>query len=492
MKRRSKILVGVVLALGIAWVLSLLVSHKNSRDKVAAYKQELRAKGEKLTFAELAPPPSTKTPNGAKAFMDVSNLLSSSSVESPQMMAWIAPGVARIAHTNIGAELMFNYENNVQRTAEMRAILTNAAVLDFNLDYSQGLDLQLPHLSKLKEAEVVFSATAMQALYQKDYSETWADLYAAVDLIRLFDNEPLPISQLVRYAMVQISFKATWEVLQEKRWTDAQLSELQSKWEAIDLLSSLETFIAMERANEVETLAKARRSSETLAVSWLPMTGGWADNMRQKFRNLYDRYPRTWMWRSSWSYEEERYYLQVSTAALEDLRKIKETGIFVPCLDEFRRHATNIDSAYPDAANHFILFNIGYKGIFTGFFVKLAEAETAKRVLVTVLALKRYHLQHGAYPANLDELVPNYLKQVPIDFMDGKPLRYRLRPDGDFLLYSVGEDGEDNGGDPSRGKTGSQYNWLAGRDAVWPRAATPAMITNYYSHSGNETNAPSK
>jgi len=28
------------------------------------------------------------------------------------------------------------------------------------------------------------------------------------------------------------------------------------------------------------------------------------------------------------------------------------------------------------------------------------------------------------------------IAKVPIDLMDGKPLRYRLQPDGDYLLYS--------------------------------------------------------
>jgi hypothetical protein len=490
MKRGWKILAAMVLALGIAWLLLLMISHKNARDKVAAYKQELRAKGEKLTFAELAPAPSTKTPNGAKAFMDASNLLSSSSVDRPPMMALIAPGVARLGHTNIGPELMFNYASNVQRMATLRVILTNAAVLDFNLDYSKGVDLQLSHLSKLKDLEVVLSATAMQALYQKDYSEAWLDLSAAVDVVRLFDNEPLAISQLVRYAMSGTAMATTWEALQENEWTDAQLSELQSKWEGIDLLNLFESFIAMERADSVETLAKERKSWESI-YGHEPFWGPAGGNLREKFGYLYDRYLRYWRWKSSWSYEQEHYYLQITTAAVEASRAIKASGAFVPALNEFHRHATNIDTMYPDRSNHFLL-DLGYERIFDLYLAKLAEAEAPRRLLVTAIALKRYHLQHGAYPTSLDELAPNYLKQIPIDFMDGKPLRYRLRPDGDFLLYSVGEDGVDNGGDPSPAKHKSLFNWPSARDAVWPRAATPAEIAEYESHSGTETNVPGK
>jgi len=264
-KRRAKILIGVVLALGIGWLLLLMISHKNARDKVAAYKQELRAKGEKLTFAEIAPPASTRMPNGAGAFTKATNF-SYSYLDYPQVMVSIGPGVARIGHASIRAELMFNYASNVQRAAEWRTILTNAAVLDFNPDYSKGFDLFLPQLAKLKTAEVVFSSTAMQALYQRDYSEAWPDLCAAADVVRLFENEPIVISSLVRGAMVRIAIPATWEALQDEHWTDSQIAELQAKWEDVDLFKLAELTVAVERAGVIDFLAAARKSHDHLQL----------------------------------------------------------------------------------------------------------------------------------------------------------------------------------------------------------------------------------
>ena len=68
--------------------------------------------------------------------------------------------------------------------------------------------------------------------------------------------------------------------------------------------------------------------------------------------------------------------------------------------------------------------------------------------------------------------------------MDGKPLRYRLNSDGTYLLYSVGENGEDNSGDPTPaasspgalGLTPLSNYWWAGRDAVWPLPASAAEV----------------
>ena len=46
--------------------------------------------------------------------------------------------------------------------------------------------------------------------------------------------------------------------------------------------------------------------------------------------------------------------------------------------------------------------------------------------------------------------VPEYLRRVPLDPFSGKPVIYRLEG-SNWLLYSVGEDGVDNGGEPVTG-----------------------------------------
>ena len=61
------------------------------------------------------------------------------------------------------------------------------------------------------------------------------------------------------------------------------------------------------------------------------------------------------------------------------------------------------------------------------------------------LAVERYRLATGALPAALDALVPQYLKEVPLDPFDGHPIRYTRQTSG-YVLYSVDADGQDNAG----------------------------------------------
>ena len=64
--------------------------------------------------------------------------------------------------------------------------------------------------------------------------------------------------------------------------------------------------------------------------------------------------------------------------------------------------------------------------------------------------MERFRIAHdGKLPSALAELVPQYLAAVPTDPFDGKPLRFRPLAKG-FVVYSLGEDGDDDGGRPRK------------------------------------------
>jgi hypothetical protein len=61
------------------------------------------------------------------------------------------------------------------------------------------------------------------------------------------------------------------------------------------------------------------------------------------------------------------------------------------------------------------------------------------------IALELYHRANNKWPASLDELSPRWLPEVPVDRITGKPLHYQI-VDGRPIVYSVGVDGDDDGG----------------------------------------------
>jgi hypothetical protein len=66
------------------------------------------------------------------------------------------------------------------------------------------------------------------------------------------------------------------------------------------------------------------------------------------------------------------------------------------------------------------------------------------------IALERHRRRTGAFPETLAALVPTEIAAVPKDLYTGKSLIYKLRGEG-YLLYSVGENGADDGGTDAGG-----------------------------------------
>jgi hypothetical protein len=111
--------------------------------------------------------------------------------------------------------------------------------------------------------------------------------------------------------------------------------------------------------------------------------------------------------------------------------------------------------------------------------------ETAKNMTIAAIALKRYELQHQQLPPMLDSLTPAILKTIPVDYMNGQALHYQKNLDGTFQLYSVGENGVDDGGKPSPHQWWEFYWFDNDFDLVWPQPATPVEIQKYYAQPNN-------
>jgi hypothetical protein len=77
-----------------------------------------------------------------------------------------------------------------------------------------------------------------------------------------------------------------------------------------------------------------------------------------------------------------------------------------------------------------------------------AKALALRNATIAGIAIERFRRDHGQIPNELSELVPNYLDAVPSDPFDGQPLRY-LQRDDRFAVYSLGRNGEDDGGNAS-------------------------------------------
>lgn len=90
---------------------------------------------------------------------------------------------------------------------------------------------------------------------------------------------------------------------------------------------------------------------------------------------------------------------------------------------------------------------------------------------LAMIAIFRYKADKGRYPQDLNQLLTTgYLKQLPMDSFSDKPLVYKKTEDN-FMLYSIGPNFVDDGGEPGRDRKGRVKLWMDEGDVVfWPQS----------------------
>lgn len=89
-----------------------------------------------------------------------------------------------------------------------------------------------------------------------------------------------------------------------------------------------------------------------------------------------------------------------------------------------------------------------------------------EQAALTGLQVMRFRLDHNRLPATLDELVPEYMDELPEDYFSLEPLRYRILDDG-FVVYSVGRNIRDVGGFPVDDRDDPKYPGNFGFHVQW-------------------------
>jgi len=490
MKRRVKIaLSGIVV---LAMVAVPVGTHFRAKARLRDYRLKLKAEGEKLTTEELAPRPSPEELAAGKAVLAAASFLFSDYSNAP-MMRFVAPGRALAASrepvlpteesTNIWPGIERLLAANEQGVAQVRAALAQAEHgYAFDVDYSAGAQVLLPHLSRLKSVAQWLSLAAMVDLHQDRLTNACENLDALALAAAEYKGDALLISQLVRIAMSAIALSATWEGLQSPGWNEEQLRRLQARWESIDFVRQGTSALAVERTFGERAFEAGRRSYNAISTSFgASATSGLSqlaqmgkdvmENPADGIKNILHRYPGYWGWKYWQSYTDELVNDKACQAALEALR-LAQNRSWGLALHDFETNLEQVRAQYPSAGKF-----IGYSAAdyLDRYLFRIRSMEMQRSLLVCALALQRYKLKHGSFPDTLDALAPEFARNTPLDPIDGKPLHYRLNPDGTFVLYSIGENGVDDGGSTTPLPEALRQWWRA-RDVVWPLPATPEQV----------------
>jgi hypothetical protein len=96
-----------------------------------------------------------------------------------------------------------------------------------------------------------------------------------------------------------------------------------------------------------------------------------------------------------------------------------------------------------------------------------ALAQTGIDQAIIACALERHRLHSGGLSENLQALAAYLPGPVLFDVITGKPMHYKVSADGQFILYSVGWNEQDDGGKVVLNQQGNGTDPVKG-DWVWP------------------------
>ena len=334
-------------------------------------------------------------------------------------------------------------------------------VLALDYDRQPPVHIPLSPITAFISLAKVLSYEERVALYEGNAQLALDDMAISRKIITGLQKQPLLISGLVAVGLSEIQLVVVQQGLADHVWTDAQLTQLDADLGNVDILSNGRFWIAGDVVFFNIPTAEYYQVHRWLSARELSAVQG-------KWEDADSDDPKYWARIVYWLTPKGRFDLDYA-----DYARFELLGT-VKAIDPSSRRV------FPDRLAALLHSRVGvYSHVFTDqpFLddvksttssvesfaygqVHLDEARIACR-------LERYRLAQGHYPDSLNQLVLAFGNKLPQDIMTGAPYRYRIQPDGTYLLYSVAWDQEDEDGQgPQKGQTPKDAP-----DWVWPSHA---------------------
>jgi len=302
--------------------------------------------------------------------------------------------------------------------------------------------------------QLAFEQRAVAALRTDQVEDAVDDLKAGLRIAaHLYRQSALFYGEPRAHATARL-LQPCWEGLRKRCWDAAELTELQGQLESFDPASDLHNRLRFQILTHTDLVESIIPTRPTQAAG-LPLSG--ANQTTMGWIRLI--YPKGWSLQNQAALHA--FHFDVMKNIISHVGRPTEPerhlvrqllrGSSDPCFAVF---------LVPKAVqmirdNHeFLLFE-----------------QTVLNLARTAVALERYRLQEGAYPDQLTALVPGHLAAIPEDPVSAAPLHYGRQADGGFVVYSVGMDGQDDGGTPpSSARSSGPRRSDAGWDWVWLQA----------------------
>lgn len=322
----------------------------------------------------------------------------------------------------------------------------------FPVEWERGFGAHLPHLGLCQSATKLFALRTMALLALGESAAAYAEWSHGLRLYRALEQEPVLINGLVRISIVGLLDTAAWNGLAADQWAEPELRALQADYEGVRMLQDYVFALNSERGAANLIVDTAARSRANLAALWalaVTMTPPGSLSLGEQIGVTL--YPRGWIRQNQVLMNEfyDEHFQQLDLG-----RGVQRPGTWEQQIEAISKSPFKRLLYYPTMVLLPVVFGVEKRYLF---------AHTRAQQVATACALERFRRARGAYPETLAALVPEFLTAVPVDVMDGAPLRYRQTSEGRFELWSVGMNRTDEQAapHPKRGKgEREQPDWV--------------------------------
>jgi hypothetical protein len=428
---RRKILLGCalvplvfLLAIGGVWY----TAHRQAKAHLAAQVAKVRARNEPLTTVELNDyyDPAPGRPDMTAELIPMLVLCESA---GPKQLVDRLPIVGQGADPPPPPqewEQLGDAETFLQPLQQAIALFHKVAqengTVRFPVDFTAGFNTLLTNTQSLRSGARVLSLQFHVHMHRGETTQAADCVLAQLALSNVLDREPTLISQLVRLALVALAEANARSLVQHTDVSASDLERMQQAFRKIDLRDGLQRALAGERT--FGYMACIDRFGGAAVTA--PITPAEA---RRKAAQEPARTDDV-----SMILEQN---LRITTASDESLRT---------ALQESKKVETELKDLGQGIIAKFtymmtLMISPAYRQGVNAFMRGAARRDC----IDTAIAAELYRRKQGAWPAALEQLVPEFLPAVPIDAYTDQPLKIIVKP-SEFTVYSVGPDEQDNGG----------------------------------------------
>ncbi len=322
------------------------------------------------------------------------------------------------------------------------------ARFNFSYDESNSWRLPQPHLSVLKRVSNVLTLRASAELALGNAAAAADDVQLTFKLAGSIRDEPFQSSLLARQVMLANARQIIWEGLADRHWSEAQLKDFESRLQELSLLHDVLKPLRVEQAARNELFDQLHQRP-AMVKDWQFGPGFWNRALPYYL----------WLMPSGWMYREQTAYLRAFEEQL------------LPALDPQNAQIKPwliYDASHGSSPwlHHRVLSNMLLQSAAWSM-NQTAFLQTENNQAIIACALERYRQASGQFPETLQALSPQYLAAIPSEMAGGQPLKYHRTADGRFQLYSIGCNGQDDGGKVVLNPNDKTVDIYQG-DWVWP------------------------